>query len=58
MVEHGDELLGMSPIETLKPLEETLELQRSKRSLAIGIPKEKSDNEKGSPLLLRLLVCW
>jgi len=50
MVEHGDELLGMTPIEALKPLEETLELQRSKRSLAIGIPKEKSDNEKRVPL--------
>jgi len=50
MVEHGDELLGMSPIETLKPLEETLELQRSKRSLTIGIPKDKTDNEKRVPL--------
>ena len=50
MVEHGDELLGMSPIETLKPLEETLELQRSKRSLAIGIPKERNDTEKRVPL--------
>jgi len=50
MVAHGDELLGMTPIETLKPLEETLELQRSKRSLTIGIPKERSDTEKRVPL--------
>jgi alanine dehydrogenase len=50
MVAHGDELLRMTPIETLKPLEETLELQRSKRSLTIGIPKERSDIEKRVPL--------
>ena len=50
MVAHGDELLRMTPIETLKPLEETLELQRTKRSLTIGIPKERSDIEKRVPL--------
>lgn len=50
MVGHKDEHQGMTPVETLKPLEETLELQRSKRSLAIGIPKDKTDNEKRVPL--------
>jgi alanine dehydrogenase len=50
MVEHGEEHMGISPIEALKPLAETLELQRSKRSLTIGILKDKSDNEKRVPL--------
>ncbi|MDP4290777.1 MAG: alanine dehydrogenase [Bacteroidota bacterium] len=50
MIEHGDELLGINPVETLKPLEETLELQRNKRCLAIGIPKDMSDNENRVPL--------
>lgn len=50
MAGHDEENIGMSPMEKIIPLEETLECLRSKRKLIIGIPKEISDNEKRVPL--------
>src|ERR1035437_2615102 len=50
MAGHDEENIGMSPMEKIIPLEETLECLRSKRKLIIGIPKEVSDNEMRVPL--------
>lgn len=50
MAGHDEGNIGMSPMEKIIPLEETLECLRSKRKLIIGIPKEISDNEKRVPL--------
>ena len=58
MVEHGEELLGMAPIEKLKPLEETLELQHSKRSLTLVFQKKVPITRKEFPLLLMQSVYW
>jgi alanine dehydrogenase len=50
MAGHDEGNIGMSPMEKIIPLEETLECLRSKRKLIIGIPKEISDNEMRVPL--------
>lgn len=50
MTGHEEGSMGISPMDKINPLEETLECLRSKRNLVIGIPKERSDNEKRVPL--------
>jgi alanine dehydrogenase len=50
MAGHDEGTMGISPMDKINPLEETLECLRSKRKLIIGIPKEISNNEKRVPL--------